>query len=232
MCPSPASFVQHLTVLGGHVSPSRQDVHAECVVLSRITWLTAIFHSWVHGTALAPVGSEDSVNEQREEAGSWYLRISGCCPSHRLPRPEEGAVYSVSTGISVSQIAIWEPSFCRSCWSVGCVWAITWWQTCPRGQMAALPAGQLIWPTHCSLGLGKRAKGHHAYPNRQSVAVAFTRDQLIPFTEHQKYFISYLWISFLSQIVPDRMLFHLLKIWGSCPPLLETVLLPLIPEEL
>lgn len=62
--------------------------------------------------------------------------------------------------------------------------------------------------------------------------LAFTQDLLISFAEYEKYFISYLRVSFLSQIVPDRMLFHLLKIWGSCPPLLETVLLPLIPEEL
>lgn len=60
----------------GMLSPRRQDVQAECVVLSRTTWLTVIFQSRVCCTALAPVGSEDPVGKHGEAAGSWYPRSS------------------------------------------------------------------------------------------------------------------------------------------------------------
>lgn len=58
------------------------------------------------------------------------------------------------------------------------------------------------------------------------------RDQLISFTDLWKYFISCLQRNFLSQIVSGRMCFHSVKIWRSCPPLLEIVLVALKPEEL
>lgn len=94
------------------------------------------------------------------------------------------------------------------------------WQLCQPDNSSDL---------HTAPGAGEKVQGMLCLSQQAAMAVALTQDHL---TEHPKYFISYLWISFLSQIVPDRMLFHLLKIWGSCPPLLETVLLPLIPEEL
>lgn len=58
------------------------------------------------------------------------------------------------------------------------------------------------------------------------------RDQLISFTDLWKYFISCLQRNFLSQIVSGRMCFHSVKIWRSCPPLLEIALVALKPEEL
>lgn len=216
------------------LSPCRQDVHAECVVLSRTTWLTVIFQSWICCRALAPVGSEDPVKKWRQEAGSWWLRTS-CSPVLDAVLPQAPQTWGGSSVLSIrggSRLPSGSPP------SPG-----------PPGQLAIsgpLHNGRRVqgdrWQLcqldsssdlHTSpLGLGKRARGRRASPNRKSMAVAFTQDQLISFTEHRKYFISYLWISLLSQIVPDRMLFHLLKIWGLCPPLLETVLLPLSPEEL
>lgn len=168
LCPSPASgsLVHCPTVLAGHVEPMQTGwaVHAECVVVSRTTWLTVLFQSWVHCTTLAPVGSVDSVNKQREEAGSWYLRTSGCCPSPRLPRPEEGAVYLVSTVAADCHLgALLLQGLLAS------------WPCLGHHVMAAVSKGtdgssaSRAAPLARTLlrGLGKRARGCRAYPNRQ-----------------------------------------------------------------